>query len=521
MQNTQFKKISFLGIKRNVDFRNKGERKINKKRVKKLNQPSNKEFLLKKPELNDIIFKEKNSINFKEEESETAHFNDLENWNSINSISTSLNINENRVCERCGLENNIIIFNSFKSILEYLNKNKLMNLFKSSEKLSNIKYNKLRMICSDCLIKISKTQTELERFILSNKSENTFNNNDPFNNLYENSYLINIFNNKEKNNDKNKNKKLLSSLENISQGKSGYFVHSGKINNIKKKLINSDANNFSKISNNIKNISQNENINKLNSPFIPFLQNNANDFNNLNKYNSNVIFQNKFITNTELNNNSYINQNIPFQYYILNYPDFVQIPNLNQQLALIPAILNDTSNINEYQNLNNNIIIKTKYDLNQGEIYTRNNKIEGQEISNENNQIYKNNNNSSSIDKNSQISGIDKKINFSNNYITIPNNDFNETFLLVSNLYHKLLNIKIKNELNLDLEHKQNENLSSNFHNANDVNNKLFYKKSCANLNHFDINNNLSNDLKYNFKSVNNLTNIPSFNQFTNFTNAK
>ena len=77
-------------------------------------------------------------------------------------------------CEKCGQKNYLLFFNSCQGILEYLFSLKMRNaLLKNAKifrKYLQLQYNKPRKICSDCLLKILNSQSELENFIKKDRA---------------------------------------------------------------------------------------------------------------------------------------------------------------------------------------------------------------------------------------------------------------------------------------------------------------------------------------------------------------
>ena len=147
---------------------------------------------------------------------------------------------------------------------------------------------------------------------------------------------------------------------------------------------------------------------------------------------------NQFLPYNNTNNKNNNSQNLLLQYYLLNYPNFSQISHLNQQAEILPPNYNNISNLNEKLNKNNDL----------------------------------------------------------DDYVRIKNKDFDELFNLVSDCYHKLLNIKNKRDLNSDLKDAYKKQDNSNFNLPNVVNNKKTDNNKFINNNYHEqleyINNNFS-----------------------------
>ena len=491
MQNNRNKNKSFLGHKRNDEEKKKEENIINEK------EKQNKKISLKLPELNDKINDQKNNANSNEEKDEKCCNFGFDKNQSLNLIQT----NQNKICEKCGHGDNVLIFNSFKDILDYFNKNHIKILFKNNvsyEKFINIQYEKPRNICANCLLELTKNQTDFDKFLSVNKSNFSDNNENPFINLYNNSNLKN-FNNKEKL-DNNRNNNISSFLNGQNKEFFGRILTSNPMNVFDNQYTNSGLNDTSK--NNINKIFQDNNsiygdINTLNGQFllsnnynIPFVQ----KFGNLNipnymnnNVNNNLFNQNNIFKNLSLqDNNNIINPNSPIQYYILNYPDFLQISHLNQPLGFIPYTYNEISNTNGLQSLNKDNYTEKSVNINTNIDDNKKEKIKNDEIKKENNNIQK--------CENDQYK----------NLVMIENKDFDEIFQLTSSLYHKLLDIKIKRVLNLDLsklnQNQYNQFFSSNYFNPNKSN------KEQSNNNLFDLNNKSNNNFNQLF--LRNLTDL-------------
>ena len=210
MQNNEIKGINFLGHKRNIN----DQMSINE--IKFANEEKTIENNLlspKKPEI-FIIFKEgKKRVNLGEKNETRIYNNSNKNIKAENTI-------DNQICQRCNSGDNVLSFNNFKSILDYLSKKNIL-LLRNYLLYENLNFESPKVICSNCLLAISKNSTEFEKFFaLSNQKINDDTDNDnPFYNLFENPNLKN-FNNieKEKNSTKNQyemNNKIKNIFENF------------------------------------------------------------------------------------------------------------------------------------------------------------------------------------------------------------------------------------------------------------------------------------------------------------------
>ena len=202
--------------------------------------------------------------------------------------------------------------------------------------------------------------------------------------------------------------------------------------------------------NNIERQRKNPFLNNLNKKYLnqkQFTNPHVNNLiNNTPNYipNQNLIIEylnrltNQFLPYNNTNNKNNNSQNLLLQYYLLNYPNFSQISHLNQQAEILPPNYNNISNLNEKLNKNNDL----------------------------------------------------------DDYVRIKNKDFDELFNLVSDCYHKLLNIKNKRDLNSDLKDAYKKQDNSNFNLPNVVNNKKTDNNKFINNNYHEqleyINNNIS-----------------------------
>ena len=510
MQQIRKENNSFIGHKR------KGElikQKVyeNSKNDGKYKENSKQKMTLRKPELKDFIDNEK-IINLEEKKDKKNNNIQINNNHIINSNITNTNIKQKKVCERCGRKNSILIFDSFKNILEYLTSKKIVNLFKNSvisEKYYNLQYDKLRMICKECLLQLSRNQTELENFIKEDNIINKENNEYPFDSLFDNLNLKN-FNNNEKINKSKNHKNNIPSIKNNSKEILQKFCHSNQESIKERQIFNTNSNIiYTNNINNKGNIFTNPNlnieyVNTLNSQFIPYENYNSPVNQSINAKIPNLIINNmknnNFLKNSEIKESNNINQNIPVQYYLLNYPGQFQIPYLSQPIGFIPLNYNNNSNLNNLNPFTN---------IDSG---VKNNNINQNLDLFNNKENERNFSNFSSINKdpniiNNNTNNNQKDLIIQNNkpndYIEIDNKDFDEIFQTVSGLYHKLLNIKNNRDLNLDFrENHREKNFSSNYKDSSYINNKVFYNSIISDLN--QINN-------FNEHGINNLESDSNF----------
>ena len=525
MQNNLTKNNSFLGHKRNSEEIKKEENMANKE------EKQNKKLILKRPELNDVNNHEKNEIYLNEEKVETKHNIDLINNQCKTFLQTPIILNQNEIYEKCGHEKNVVNFNYFKDSLDYFNNNDVRALSKHSVLFRNClnkEDEKSLPICRDRLLEVSNNENVCEKFISRNVINYFGNNENPFKNFYESSCLKH-FNNKEKK-DNNNNKNILS----LSDEKKNEFIGSKSIfkrmNTIENESINYDLNGTSKgfnhYNNKFQNInSKNGNIKNINKQFLQ--SNNykgsseekcsniilPNNFNNKNN-SHNLIIQNKNYQNIGLPDKNNINQSLAVKYFILNDPDFLQISLLNQPECFIP--FNNISNIYDSQffQIDN---FKDKNINKKTNMVTNNNKEE--KTTDEKHQ---------KDDYNIQncINNKDKGLN--KNDKMIENKDFDDIFQLARSLYHKLLDIKIKRNLDINLTklNQDNQNILLNFFDLNSGNDNFINGNENLDvnqisknifdelyLNNLDISNNSDN--KYN-KSDNFINNSYQNNTYTN-----
>ena len=436
---------NLLGRKRSIDKISNEDLK-SESEGKKSKESKNKDFELEKPELSGSLNDENIIINLDEKDKCDTKINNF--------------------CQICRNNKNILIFYSFKSILNYFSENNHF-LFpqknEMSEKYEDLVFDKLKMICTDCLLKISKNKKDFENLIKTkNKNEDI----DCllFNNLFQNSNLKNFNNN---GNQKN-------FLMKLNEGKQEILE---KINDSKNHLLQKSRLNLEK-------------LNVFDKPFLPkpFDQNYANaNFQSPNFFNPNYDFNNLF-TNPGINyNNNYtINQ--------LNNSGTLVNSLFKQPFGITSKDIIDISNLNDISPFNNNGIAE-KNDITN---IILNGKKEQGNISNENNQ--KNDKNSNNKNKENDIYDTNNE-----NEMLLKNKDFDEIFELISQLYKKLLIIKYGNKLNLDLNVNNINDYYNNFSlnpiNSSDKKNEETNNcKINLNINQIhSINNNTSNefDLKH------------------------
>ena len=333
-------------------------------------------------------------------------------------ISTENKVDK-KYCQNCNSMDNLLFFNSNISILDYLSKNNI-SMFKNIILDKNINFNSPKIICSNCLLKISNNQTEFEKFIKLKKYKKKEGNNEPVINLSENSKLeyANFIEIEENKNQKKQNElnediseKLFSQNEKAS---------SSKNNNLK----NNRSVNFDFLNKNYPylpsinyNMSFNQKIENLNIP---------NYFNN----NLNNLFDiNTYLKDPEMKENN-INQDNPLKFPILNNS---KNSFFHKQLGIFPT--NDFSKLNDLES-------------NKDHLIKKNNQNENKEITMSNNINIKNDKEKISKDDNEIL----EQKNISKNVTKIKNKDFDVIFQTISNLYNKLLDIKISRDINLDIK---------------------------------------------------------------------
>lgn len=447
MQHNRNKNKSFLAHKRKDEETKEEENMIFKK------EKQSKNITLKKSKLNGIIIKEEKDLYLNEEKNRIKQNFNVDNKNSIQNY---IDINKNKICQKCGKENCVITFSSFKDILDYFNKNKARILFKRNiliKKYINKGYKKSLTICRDCLLEMSLSEIKFEKYISMNEIKYPDNNEDPFKNLYDSSYLK-YFNDKEK---INNNTNIL--YYETSKNKNGYNIFQNI--NLNNENINNLNNQFLTL-NNYNKLSEQECLNT----------NLHKDINNYRNINHNLVDQNNNLQNLGLQDNNNIVQNLTNQYHVLND----HISYLNLPLYLIPY--NNISNINDSQFLNIDNFNEKNENINSN--IAPNNNTKGK-MQKEERQEFNNNN---------QISENNGERKIYKNYTMIGNKDFDYAFQLSRSIYNKLLDFKIKRDLVIDLNklNQDNKKLCSNSFNSNLTNKKLFNNDTNFDLNQISNN---------------------------------
>ena len=506
MKNNEIQNLNLLGLKRNLNnLMQNDESKIDE--GEKIKQNNSKKLALKKPQFYESFSESNSGINLEEK-----------NGAQINHINITNEHLDKNICQRCNSRDNLLSFNSFKNIIDYLCKRKILiskNLFSNE----NIIFDSPKIICLNCLLMISKNKTEFEKFIASNKCKNIDDNDNPFDNLFENANLK-IFNNIETKKNKIKNQKRLNEKLRYILGKS--HAPDGKIpssiniaQNNNNNILNNGNINFDYLNNlNYQflpsinyNMPFNQNIANLNIPY----NNDLNSLFTLNNYLKNP--ENKDNNNT---NNNNINQSNHVRNPILNYSDILQNSLLNKPVDLF------TSNNTGLLNLCSLPVLNKSFSMEKKDENGTGLNIIGNSFNT------KNDKEKTSKDD-SEIS--EQKINY-DNLTFIKNKDFDEIFQITYNLYHKLLDIKVSRDLNLNTKQlltKSNQiSLSNNlsFWNncKNNINNNLdlnqINNNNTFNNNNFKSNNNnLRKDLYCNQNTVENHFNLKNANN--NYNNNK
>ena len=471
MTSNEVANINFLGIKRNQSsIMPSDESKTEEEEKQK--EVNSQKFLLKKPEFYENISGDKNgnisniSEEKKEFQTEVAKFK-IEN------------ILDKKICQKCKSQNNVLTFNNSKSILDLLSQKRIL-VYKNTYSGENLNFDSPKNICLNCLIKMSKNRTEFENFIELNKMKKNDDKDNPFNNLFNVSILKN-FNNIETKKNKLKNKSETNSKSIETEAKIRSSLNIPPINN----------NNI----NNNRNINL-DYLNALNYPFlpsinynIPFNQNIAN-LNIPNYYTndfSNLLSINNYMKTPEIKDNNNINQSNQMQNPLMNYQDILDNSFLKKPIGLFNPNNSGILNLCPLPILNNNYSFNKS---NPSDNTPSNiNGKKGKE------KVQKNNNETA------------EQNNSTKNCTMIPNKDFDEIFEITSRLYHKLLDIKMCRDLNLDTKSiikKVNEILAPN--NSNFLNNDL-NDSSILNLDSNQIRNiNFLNekDFKCNLNNSNN-----------------
>ena len=496
MKNNEIQNLNLLGLKRNINNQMPNdESKIDEGEKIKENTP--KKLALKKPEFFDSFTQNNTEINL-----------DENNGAQIDNMNIkSENIKCKIFCQRCNSLDNLLSFNCLKNITDYLSKRKILisqNLFSNE----NINFEAPKVICLNCLLMIAKNKNEFEKFISSNKYKKIDDNDNPFDNLLENSNLK-MFNNIETKKNKTKN-----------QNGSNEKPKKNSEKHVQDTKVTSSLNNTQGINNN--NIFNNGNLNfdylnNLNYQYlpginynIPFNQNIANLNLPYNNDLNNLFSLKNILKNSELNNNN--NSNI-LQNPLLNYSDFLQDSLFNKPVGLFGSNNTGLLNLCPLPVLNKNFSTDKK-----------------SENGSNSNPIINNINNKNEKEKTSKDeSEISEQKNKSKDFTIIQNKDFDEIFQITSNLYHKLLDIKISRDLNLETKkilNKDDKILFANnlniLNNLNDISNNNLSINQISNITNFNDNdfksnnNNLNNNLYSNQNAVENHINVNNMNNFSN-----
>ena len=437
MNSNEPKNLNFLGQKRNID-NIIGNDELKENEEEKTRENNQNKFSSKKPEFFHISIEEKNGNNL--EGINGAHVTNI-NINKENKV-------DKKICQKCNTKDNILLFNNVKSILEYLSrKNIIFN--KNNFFSSKIIFYPAKSICLNCLLTISKNRTEFEKFIRTNNYKKNDLNDNPFNNLFENKNLkhLSYFDirkvpNHKQNvlNDKNKDKENSEKI--LSQGiKPPSYINKVPKNNINNNSTNNNINN-----NNINFNNSNINFDLLNTfnysflPLInynmPFNQNISNlniPYNNTNNLNDLFNLNNSFKNSEKKEKN--INQNNPLQPPLINISDILQNTLLNKPPSLFSQENNESLNLTQLHLSKKNYPIE-KNNNDENKVNAMSNNINSNNINKE----------KISKDDNDKLEQND----ISKDYTLIENKSFDDFFLTISNFYHKLLDIKISRDLNID-----------------------------------------------------------------------
>ena len=323
-------------------------------------------------------------------------------------------------------QSNIISKNN--DIIE--NNNKITNKSNIDKNNENNLINENHMISSDCRNRIRDDLDKMDNnYLLGNNNKA---------NIEDNiSDKIEKENFKEKNNiNEIKIKNMNNSSVNGNNTKKG-----NEKNEIKKNILNGDEEKYiNSINNNIINVSENKfyNYQKGNEDNKPFLNNKKNNFINNNNFNTNIFDNNNFILNNNNYNNNFYNQNHinnSFNNSYINYTNPQQLYNLansnntwghnyyNSQNAQNISMINQPFNINNNKIFNNyNYQIPQQFNLNNfqknnqllqgtGNINIQNNYF----MYNNNQEIFKNNENEQNQNKIQMNNNIQNQINENNN----------------------------------------------------------------------------------------------------------
>ena len=434
MTSNEIENINLLGHKRKQDnvVPNDEYRAEEEEKQKEVNS---QKFLLKKPEFCESLSEDKNgnSINISEEKNESQ----------IEVAKFKIeNVLDKKICQKCKSQTNVLSFHNSKSILDFLSQKRIL-VSKNAYSGENLNFDSPKTICLNCLLKMSKNRTEFENFVELNNLKKNDDKDNPFNNLFNVSILKN-FNNIETKKNKSKSKSKTNSKLSETEAKIRSSLNTPSINNnnYNNRNINLDylnALNYTYLPSINYNMPFNQNIANLNIPNYY-----ANDF-------SNFFSVNNYMKTPEIKDNN-INQTNQMQNPLLNYQDIFDNSLLKKSIGLFNPSNAGLLNLYPMPIINNNSSFDIQSENMPSNINGKNGKEKVQKNSNE----------------------MAEKNNTSKNYTMIPNKDFDEIFELTSRLYHKLLDIKMGRDLNLDTKSiikKVNEILATN--NSNFLNNDL------------------------------------------------
>ena len=485
MTSNEIENINLLGHKRKQDSIVPSDEYRAEEEEEKQKEVNSQKFLLKKPEFYESFSEDKNgnSLNISEEKNESQ----------IEVAKFKIeNVLDKKICQKCKSQTNVLSFHNSKSILDFLSQKRIL-VSKNAYSGENLNFDSPKTICLNCLLKMSKNRTEFENFVELNNLKKNDDKDNPFNNLFNVSILKN-FNNIEtkKNKSKSKSKtnsKLSETEAKIRSSLNTPSINNNNYNNYNNRNINLDylnALNYTYLPSINYNMPFNQNIANLNIPNY-----HSNDF-------SNFFSVNNYMKTPEIKDNN-INQTNQMQNPLLNYQDIFDNSLLKKSIGLFNPSNAGLLNLYPMPIINNNSSFDIQSENMPSNINGKNGKEKVQKNSNE----------------------MAEKNNTSKNYTMIPNKDFDEIFELTSRLYHKLLDIKMGRDLNLDTKSiikKVNEILATN--NSNFLNNDL-NDNNILNLDSNQLRNiNLLNekDFKYNMNNSNN--NIYS-NQNTVYNHIK
>lgn len=434
MTSNEIENINLLGHKRKQDnvVPNDEYRAEEEEKQKEVNS---QKFLLKKPEFCESLSEDKNgnSLNISEEKNESQ----------IEVAKFKIeNVLDKKMCQKCKSQTNVLSFHNSKSILDFLSQKRIL-VSKNAYSGENLNFDSPKTICLNCLLKMSKNRTEFENFVELNNLKKNDDKDNPFNNLFNVSILKN-FNNIETKKNKSKSKSKTNSKLSETEAKIRSSLNTPSINNnnYNNRNINLDylnALNYTYLPSINYNMPFNQNIANLNIPNYY-----ANDF-------SNFFSVNNYMKTPEIKDNN-INQTNQMQNPLLNYQDIFDNSLLKKSIGLFNPSNAGLLNLYPMPIINNNSSFDIQSENMPSNINGKNGKEKVQKNSNE----------------------MAEKNNTSKNYTMIPNKDFDEIFELTSRLYHKLLDIKMGRDLNLDTKSiikKVNEILATN--NSNFLNNDL------------------------------------------------